>query len=272
MAHLSRPGRGYGAGVPATVPSHPAAVLPLKIAYPHRFDGVALVIGSGAPDVMYAVESLGLRVPSHTWHAQFWWNLPVTLVLVWLGRRAAPFVAAHLPACGPLALRDYGVLAHVRHPLRVTVWSALLGAFSHVVWDTLTHPFILLFGGVRHLPVLHATAVAGLPWWRVIHLASEIVGTAVAVAVIVHIGRRHMLLAWHGPIPDVPRRPALFWSVAGGVGAALLAVVALLPGNGDGPHVIGVRVLGAVSLALLAAAAAAAMATAVVREPQTTQR
>jgi len=245
--------------MPATVPSHQAAVLPLKLAYPRRFDGVALVVGSAAPDVVYAVESLGLRVPSHTWHAVFWWNVPVTLALVWVIRRAAPHVAAHLPAGGPLALRDYGVLGTVRHPLAVTLYSSLLGAFSHLVWDSFTHPYVLILGGVKHIPALHGTAVFGLAWWRVIHLASEVFGTAVVLAVVARIGRRRLLVAWHGSAPVVPRRPALFWSVAATATPVLLVVGWLLPGP-HAIHVVGARVLASVALGLLAAAAAVVVA------------
>jgi hypothetical protein len=41
-------------------------------------------------------------------------------------------------------------------------------------------------------------AVAGLPWWRVIQLVSELIGTAIVLAAAVYIGRRRLLLAWHG--------------------------------------------------------------------------
>jgi hypothetical protein len=246
--------------MPATVPSHQAAVLPLKLRYPRAFDGVALVVGSAAPDVVYTVDSLGVTVGGHAWHAQFWCSLPLTLVLGWLIRRAAPFVAAHLPDGRPFALRDYGVLATVRHPLRVTVLSALLGAFSHIAWDSFTHPYTAVLGGLSQIPALHRTAFAGQPWWRVLHLVSELVGTAVVLAAAWRIGRGRLLLAWHGPAPDVARRPALFWSVAAVAGAAAFAVAYVVPGMGDGLQVIGTRVLAAGALALLAGAAATALA------------
>src|SRR5690242_3423490 len=146
----------------ATAPAHPAAVLPLKLRSPRRFDGVALVVGAAAPDLGYTIEGLGIEVHSHAWHALAWFCLPLTLVITTLIRRAAPVVAAHLPPAGPLAIRDYGVLGTARHPLRVTVWSALLGAASHLAWDTLTHPHIVVLD-----PFL-GPDTPGLPWWRTI--------------------------------------------------------------------------------------------------------
>ena len=241
-------------------------MLPLKLLSPRRFDGVALVIGSAAPDLGYAIEGLGVEVHSHAWHSVAWFSLPLTLVIAALVRRASPFVVAHLPAGGPLSIRDYGVLSTVRHPLRVTVSSALLGAVSHLVWDTFTHPYVLIMdpflGGDTYLPALHRIAVAGLPWWRAIQLISEVLGTVTTLAVAVHIGRRRLLVTWHGPAPTVARRTVLFWSVAGGVTTALAAGAFMLPGNSlERPNVIGIRLITAGATGLLAAAAAVVVAT-----------
>jgi hypothetical protein len=251
--------------MPATIPAHPAAVLPLKLLSPRRFDGVALVVGSAAPDLGYAIEGLGVEVHSHAWHSVAWFSLPLTLVIAALVRRAAPAVAAHLPAGGPLAIRDYGVLATVRHPLRVTIRSSLLGAVSHLVWDTFTHPYVLMMdpfrGGDTYLPGLHHTAVAGLPWWRAIQVVSEVLGAVTTLAVAVHIGRRRLLVTWHGPAPAVARRAVLFWSVAGGVTTALIAGALMLPGNTlERPNVIGIRLIAAGAIGLLTAAAAVVVA------------
>jgi hypothetical protein len=122
--------------VPATFPSHAAAGLPFKLAWPRRFDGVALVVGTAAPDMYYALNGYVVVPPTHNLAGLFWFALPVTLLATALIRRAAPVVAAHLPAWpGWLALPDYGVLGRVRHRWYVTVYSALLGAATHVAWD-----------------------------------------------------------------------------------------------------------------------------------------
>jgi hypothetical protein len=251
--------------MPATIPAHPVAVLPLKLMSPRRFDGVALAIGAMAPDIAYATGGLGVELHSHAWHSLFWFNVPITVCIVLLIRRTAAFVAAHLPNAGPLALRDYGVLATVRHPIRVTLFSAFLGALSHLLWDSVTHPYILIvhpfLGGQTYFPAMHVTAFASLPWWRVIQLVSEVIGLVGALAIAVHIGRRRLLVVWHGPAPVVRRRPALFWSVTVVTWAALTALTLTLPGNDIGPNVIGIRLIGAAAIAMLAAAVAIAAST-----------
>jgi hypothetical protein len=99
--------------MPATFPSHQAAILPLKLWRPRWFDGVALAVGAASPDVAYLLDGTNLPVwPfSHEWLGLVGWCLPVTVVIAWLFRLAAPAVAAHLPNGGALALRDYGALA-----------------------------------------------------------------------------------------------------------------------------------------------------------------
>jgi hypothetical protein len=245
--------------VPATVPVHQAAVLPLKLWRPHRFDGVALAVGAAAPDAAYVLIGFGPDLPSHAWHALFWFNLPVTVALAALVRRAAPAVAAHLPGGGPLHLRDYAVLALVRHPPLVTAYSALLGAASHLLWDSVTHPYLLIghpfAGDGSHFPAMHLPAFAGLAWWRVIQLVSEVVGLAVTAAVALRIGRHRLLVAWHGPAPAGVRRPALFWPVVGLVAVALAAGGLALPGI-EWLHVRAARLLSAAVVGLLAGAAA----------------
>jgi hypothetical protein len=229
--------------MPSTVPTHPVAVLWLKLWRPDRFDGVALVMGSIAPDVGYTLHGY-VTVHSHRWHAPLWWGLPVALVGTRLVRWAAPTVAAHLPAGGWLALRDYGVLGRVRHPLTVTALSAVLGAISHLVWDLFTHPTIHL---LRHPSVL------GTPWWYLLVRISDALGVVVAVGLAVSVGRARLLCRWHGPQPDMTPRPVLFWSAVGTVFAAGLAALPALPGGVIPDQLVRAMLVG--GLALLAGSA-----------------
>jgi hypothetical protein len=223
--------------MPLTFPSHQAVVLPLKLWRPRWFDGVALCAGSAAPDVAYAFDGFGVTVDGHRPLGVLLWGLPVALVLAWLLRRAAPAVAAHLPAGGPLHLDDYAVLRHNPHRWWVTASSALVGAVSHVLVDAAEKPTGLL------------------SQW-----ALSILLIAGAIAGAVHIGRRRLIRAWHGPAARRHRRPGLFWATSALVTAALLALVPVLPGD-RGPGVWGVRVICAVALGLLAAAAAVTAAS-----------
>jgi hypothetical protein len=241
--------------MPATFPSHAAAVLPLKLWRPRGFDGVALVIGSTAPDLAYPFAAIIWYPPVHSLPGLFWWCLPVGLLLTWVIRWAAPVVARHLPEGGPLALHDYGVLAQVHHPWRITVWSVLIGSGSHLLWDGFTHSPETNGWAVAHLPWLTTDAVAGIPWFRVLQHGSSIAGAVLAVAMLVHIGRRRLVRQWHGEAPPAPYDPRLFWSVSVAVVAAYPLTWPLLTHLYQ-PHVQGVRLLCFMGLGLVAGSAA----------------
>ena len=147
------PGRPIGptfGGVPLTFPTHPVAVLPLKLWRPRWFDGVALLLGSMAPDLAYALDGSGLPVwPfSHQYAGLFGWCLPITLVGAWMVRRVAPVLSAHVPV---------GDIRPVGPRWWVTVSSALVGAASHLVLDRIEAPPVEY--------VLHVAGVAGLVWY-----------------------------------------------------------------------------------------------------------
>jgi hypothetical protein len=248
--------------VPATFPSHAAAVVPFKLWWPRRFDGVALVVGSAAPDMYYALNGYLVVPPTHNLAGLFWFTLPVTLVATVLIRRGAPVIAAHLPERPSwLALRDYGVLGRVRHRWYVTVYSALLGGLTHIVWDGFTHaPITGHAWGVRLIPALDDPVWPGVPWWLLAQHVSTVAGALVVLAAAVHIGRRRLLRAWHGEPPEVPRTPAVFWSVFAAV-AMLYPLTWPLLRFQHATYVQGVRMIWFFAAALLAAAGAAHLAT-----------
>jgi hypothetical protein len=252
--------------VPLTFPSHAAAVLPVKLWRPRAFDGIALVVGSTSPDLIYPFAAIIWYPEVHSLPGLFWWCLPATLLLSWVIRRASPRVAAHLPPGGPFALPGYGALGLVRHRWYVTLGSAFLGAASHLVWDGFTHSPETSGWGAILLPFLEVEAATGLPWFRLLQHGSTILGAVAVVALAARIGRRRLIERWHGPAPAVARRPLLFWGTA-------TAVLICYPLSWPflthlyQPHVQGARVLCFLGLALLAGAAATAAADRVRSRP-----
>jgi hypothetical protein len=136
--------------------AHPAAVLPLRRYCPQRFDFAALVIGSLCPDIGYCFGRFHVDRFSHRFTGSFGFCLPVGLLLCWffyLVRR--PVVqwlsARHRRIFEPLCLRPAGSLA-------IVVISLLIGAWTHIFLDSLTHENGWL---VEHLSVLQISFVAG---------------------------------------------------------------------------------------------------------------
>jgi len=185
--------------VPFTLLAHQAPVLPLKLWKPAWFSGTALVLGSMAPDIEYVFQGMPRQGLTHSVLGQLTVCLPVTLALAWIVRRclARPLVT-HLPDCGAFHLRDYEALASGRTTatsLAKDVVSALVGSFSHLALDGLTHP---TGWAVEAMPVLATSGVVVLghvvPLYGLLQLALTLVLGAVAVLLLRMIGSRRMLV------------------------------------------------------------------------------
>jgi hypothetical protein len=122
--------------------AHPAAVLPLRRLWLMRT--VPLMVGAMAPDVPYYLPwRIAKHIPqtTHTFLGTLTLDLPIgslLLVFIWLLR--AP-LAAPLGPGGEAkvfgALERFGsqALNWVLAPL-----SILIGAWTHLAWDSFTHP------------------------------------------------------------------------------------------------------------------------------------
>jgi hypothetical protein len=146
--------------------AHPAAVVPLRRYCPQWLNFPALVIGSLTPDASYVLGERAGAIFGHNLPGTVAFCLPVGLVLVALfyGLRArvvsvlpAPYPRAFLPLCQ----RPVG-------SLWLVVLSLLIGAWTHLLWDSFTHTDGWC---VRHLPVLQCAVFSvGSRTARVCHL------------------------------------------------------------------------------------------------------
>ncbi len=129
--------------MPWMIPSHQAPVLPLKRWKPAWFSGLALVLGSIAPDLVFIFRLDETGSPaSHTFPGQILITMPfvvvlhtlaTALVLPWLLPRlpdGAPFHFHSLARCRPAS--DLLGLAKV-------ALSGLIGGLTHVAIDGFTH-------------------------------------------------------------------------------------------------------------------------------------
>ena len=133
--------------------AHPAAVLPLRRFCPRYFNFPALVIGSLCPDVGYFFDAGNF---SHRFLAgSFGFCLPVGLMLVLMFYGGRWPVVGILPASYrrlllPLCQRPAG------NPFLIVI-SLLIGAWTHILLDSITHPDNWL---VQYLPGLLAPALS----------------------------------------------------------------------------------------------------------------
>jgi len=120
--------------------SHPAAAVPFAR---NRLILSALVVGSLSPDLIYFL-CLSTRCQfGHTLLGLFLFDMPVGLTLLWLFHTVLKypllslFSVTHQQCLMPLAKNHFHFI-----PLRrflLIVLSLLLGAITHIVWDSFTH-------------------------------------------------------------------------------------------------------------------------------------
>jgi hypothetical protein len=148
--------------VPYTL-AHPAIILPL-----HRFMWLTLAglfIGALSPDFEHILRLNVVSTHSHTLPGLLYFCLPVGFIVVWLYRSTWIY-----------ALTDYFEIAPANPPFWKDVVSVLIGACSHLFWDSFTHEGRW---GVRTFPILNQDIAPGMAFWHLMQLTSSVIGLAI---------------------------------------------------------------------------------------------
>jgi Domain of unknown function (DUF4184) len=120
--------------------AHPAAILPLRRF--SFFQTVPLIIGSLSPDVPYFLPGrLAYLFETHTFEGSFICDLPVGLALLALTLLLREPLTALLSArarwvCMQSIQRFHDQPWH----WPIAVLSLLVGSWTHIAWDSFTHP------------------------------------------------------------------------------------------------------------------------------------
>jgi len=127
--------------MPFTV-SHAAAVIPLRKVFHGFLPLSALIIGSFSPDFRYFIPALRLQIFSHSLPAIFVFCLPLSLLVLFVFHK---IVKEPLFQLLPESLQrriEPESLKFSFLPLKkliAIVIAIILGAFTHIVWDSFTH-------------------------------------------------------------------------------------------------------------------------------------
>jgi hypothetical protein len=121
--------------------SHPLAIVPLART---RLVFSALVIGSMSPDFEYFVQLDQSGHASHSMLGVALFCLPASLLVYWLWHGFMKlFLVQILPTAAQRKLAPLCASAPAR-PVAQAIWvvaSVIVGAVTHVVWDSFTHPW-----------------------------------------------------------------------------------------------------------------------------------
>ncbi|MFZ6742269.1 DUF4184 family protein [Undibacterium sp. JH2W] len=153
--------------------AHPLAILPLRRLAPQRFNLMALVIGSIAPDLGYYVFAFDLATLAHQWLGLLLVCLPAGwLVFMFMRLMQAHFIYL-LPQMQRQALQAHASLPQALSRSQI-LWislSLLSGAMTHIVWDAFTHDHGF---AVAYFDVLRETIVVAGFHTQVFHLLQHL--------------------------------------------------------------------------------------------------
>lgn len=158
--------------------AHPAIVLPVKNILKKYVSTTGLIVGSIVPDFEYFIRLEPISFFSHTLKGTLYFNLPMALLLSFLFHLLIrnPLID-HLPKAlyyRFLSYKNFSWVKYFRKNYLIVIASIILGALSHIFWDSFTHPGGLF---VRLIPELkHKTLY--FPLYRVVQHGSTILGFA----------------------------------------------------------------------------------------------
>lgn len=196
--------------------AHAVAALPFRKT---RLNTAALVVGCLSPDFEYFLRLVPRGSFGHTFSGALLLDLPLSLAVLWLFQRyVADALVATAPRLFPLRQGSVKKIFTGNIPaFLVMLFSILLGAATHIIWDAFTHP---AFWPYHHLPLLRYSLE--LPFDRSIEVFKllQYASTALGLCVVEVLWCRWMHTTSHQQAPVV--RPPFFWMAALACAGALI--------------------------------------------------
>lgn len=171
--------------------SHPAVVLPLATLPKKWVSTTGLVIGSMAPDFEKFFKMAPGNTVSHTWEGIFWFNLPLGLVLAFIfhGIVRDPLIQ-NLPSPFRqrlLSFSGFNWKSYFKRNYLIVMLSILVGATSHLAWDSVTHTSGLV---IRIFPFLLREVVVvdmTVPLYQLLDISGSVLGLLFILVVMMSL-------------------------------------------------------------------------------------
>jgi hypothetical protein len=174
--------------------AHPAIVLPLLRS--RYFSATGLIIGSLSPDFEYFFKMSVDSLYSHTKAGLFYFDLPVTCLLALVFHQVVKRnLINNLPVFFQKRFQDtlnFNFINYLKRNWWIFVISALIGAASHILWDSFTHNnrfFVRQFSDI-YKSVSVPFNGANYPLFYVLQQISTVVGLII-VAIYVLTKKPH---------------------------------------------------------------------------------
>jgi len=123
--------------------SHPAIILPLTYLPKKWFSLTGLIVGSLTPDFEYFIRMKIKSDYSHTIEGVFWFDLPLGILIAFIFHNIVRnSLLDNLPKIIKsriIQLIKFDWNTYFKKNWLVVVISVLIGAYSHLFWDSFTH-------------------------------------------------------------------------------------------------------------------------------------
>jgi hypothetical protein len=165
--------------------SHPAIVLPLTYLNRKWFSLTGLVIGSLTPDFEYFIRMKVQSNYSHTLSGIFWFDLPLGILLTFIFHNIIKKqLFNNLPTklrnkISPFILFDWN--KYFKENLIVIISSIVIGAFSHIFWDSFTHETGYFVVNISALKSEINLLGKQLPFYKILQHLSSLIGGIIVV-------------------------------------------------------------------------------------------
>lgn len=163
--------------------SHPAIILGFSKISKSKLSFTGLIVGSLAPDFEYFIFMQMRRTHGHEMDSFFWFNLPICILLAFIyhGIVKVPLTNS-LPHFLYRKLSTYKQLdwfEYFKKHWFVFIYSAAIGTFSHILWDSFTHDHGI-FGQSPEV-ILQSFMETDMKVFEVLQWISTIVGGIIVV-------------------------------------------------------------------------------------------
>lgn len=174
--------------------SHPAIILPLKYLPKKWFSLTSLVIGSLTPDFEYFLRMKVESNFSHTISGLFWFDLPLGLLLAYVFHdvirnnfydNLPMFLKTRL-----LKFKLFNWDNYFKENWLIVLISVLIGASSHLLWDSFTHTtgyFVEMIPTLKNSIVLFGKQI---PVFKILQHGSSLFGGIAIVFAIFKMPRQ----------------------------------------------------------------------------------
>ncbi len=176
--------------------SHPAIVLPLNYLPKKWISLTGLVIGSITPDFEYFIRMKVKSEYSHTGCGLFWFDLPLGILLAFLFHNIVKkSLFENLPKSFKSRIVKFLTFnwnAYFKNNWLIVILSLLIGAFSHLFWDSFTHQHDYF---VENLPVLNNIVNISehqIPLFKILQHTSTLIGGLFILLVLYKIPKAEL--------------------------------------------------------------------------------